>query len=154
MDNKIAWMNRQVRLGWVYLAVGLVFAAAGIILSRLASDLPFNERIITGFGILMLGVGLSYLLRYRVARKDVQTARRMISEERDERMQFLRARAGNRAYWVSAILSYAVLMWVSFAENGSLPPLSVDALWYFLAAVVVLPFGVYAISLSYDQQRH
>ena len=44
-------------------------------------------------------------------------------------------------------------MWVSFAANGSLPELSPDALWFALAAVVILPFGVYAASLAYDQGR-
>ena len=44
-------------------------------------------------------------------------------------------------------------MWVSFAGNGSLPMLSDDALWFALAAVVVIPFGVYAVSLAYDQQN-
>jgi hypothetical protein len=48
-------------------------------------------------------------------------------------------------------MAYAVLMWVSFTVRGSLPELSPDALWFFLAAVVVVPFGVYAASLIYDQ---
>ena len=154
MNNHLNWINRQVRLGWVFLAAGLVVALAGILLPRLAGDLPFNERIITGVGILLLGVGTSYLVRFRAIRQDAQAARRILSEEHDERMQLLRARAGNRAYWVSAALAYIVLMWVSFAASGSLPPLSGDALWYLLAAVVVVPFGIYAISLSYDQQHY
>ena len=37
--------------------------------------------------------------------------------------------------------------------GGSLPPLSPDALWYYLAAGVILPFIVYAISLKVDQDR-
>jgi len=151
MSNQMNWINRQIRLGWVFLAGGLVVAVAGILLPRLVGDLSIDERIITGVGILLLGIGTAYLTHYGAARRDSQAARRMIAEEHDERMQILRAQAGNRSYWVSAVMAYAGLMWVSFVENGSLPPLSADALWYFLAAVVVLPFGIYAASLMYDQ---
>jgi hypothetical protein len=130
-----------------------VVAIAGILLPRLAGDLPFNERIITGLGILLSGIGIANLVRYGAVRRDPQAARRLAGEERDERTQLLRARAGNRAYWVSAPLAYALLMWVSFAESGSLPYPSPDLLWYMLAALVVVPFGVYALSLMYDQQH-
>jgi hypothetical protein len=68
-------------------------------------------------------------------------------------MQSMRARAGNRAYCVSAALAYAGLMWVSFAESEGLTTMSANALWYFLAAVVVLPFVIYATSLIYDQKH-
>jgi len=153
MNNRLKWINRQWQLGWALLAVGLVFAVVGLILPLLAGSLPFNHRIITGLGILLLGIGVSILVRYGAARRDPQAALRLVSEQRDERMQLLRARAGNRAYWVSAVMAYAVLMWVSFASNGSLPELSTDTLWFFLAAVVVVPGVVYAASLAIDQGR-
>ena len=44
-------------------------------------------------------------------------------------------------------------MWESFAANGNLPALSGNALWYFLAAAVLVPFGVYAGSILIDQRR-
>lgn len=153
MNNNLKWINRNVRLGWILLAAGLVVAVVGILLLLIA-DLPFNGRIITGLGILLLGIGTAYLMRYSAARRDSQAALRMISEERDERIQVIRARAGNRAYRVSTAMAYAGLMWVSFAESGSLPALSTDLLWYFLAAVVVVPFGIYIASLLYDQEHH
>lgn len=43
-------------------------------------------------------------------------------------------------------------MWASFAANGSLPPLAGDALWFFLAACVLVPFGVYVASILIDQR--
>jgi ABC-type uncharacterized transport system permease subunit len=149
----MTWINRRLRLGWMLLVAGLIVAVIGILLPVLAGDLPFNARIITGLGIVLLGIGVARLVHYGAVRRDARAARRLIAEERDERTQILNARAGNRAYWISAALAYGGLMWVSLSDNGSLPPLSADALWYFLAALVVVPFIVYIASLLYDQQR-
>ena len=153
MNKHLEWINRQLWLGRILLIAGVIAGIAGILLSSLISGLQFNPKIITGLGILLVGMGIAYLVRYGAARRDIQTAKRLVSEERDERMLLHRARAGNRAYWASAALAYTGLMWVSFTENGSLPPLSIDALWYFLAAVVVLPFFIYAGSLMYDEKH-
>lgn len=153
MNNNAKWIQRQVRLGWVFFAAGLVLAIIGLILQWAFENLPFNARIVTGLGILLLGIAVSYLVRYGAARRSLQAAKRLVSEERDERTQMIRARAGSRAYWVSAILTYALLMWVSFASNDSLPMLSADALWYVLAAIVIVPGIVYMISTIYDQQN-
>jgi hypothetical protein len=152
MNNYRDWINRQMRLGWIFVAAGLLVGVFGIVLPRLTGEPGFNTRIITGLGILLLGVGAAYLLKYGAVRRDQQAAKRLASEERDERTQMIRARAGNRAYWLSAAMSYAGLMWLSFAANGSLPAPSPDALWFFLAAVVLLPFGVYAGSIVYEQR--
>jgi hypothetical protein len=113
----------------------------------------FDYRIITGLGILLLGIGIANLVRYGVALKDVQSARRLTAEEKDEWSMLIRTRAGNKAYWVSASLIYGGLMWESFAANDKLPALTGDPLWFFLAAGVLLPFGVYITSILIDQQR-
>jgi ABC-type uncharacterized transport system permease subunit len=153
MNKHVEWINRQLWLGRILLIAGLIVGVAGLLLPRLVNGLQFNPRIITGLGILLLGIGFAYLVRYGAAGRDVQVARRLVSEERDERMRIIRTRAGNRAYWVSAAMIYGGLMWVSFAESGSLPPLSADMLWNFLAAAVVLPFVIYAASLMVDQKN-
>ena len=77
---------------------------------------------------MILGIGIVYLNRYVILRRDTQASRRMIIEERDERTKLLRSRAGNRAYWVSTAMAYILLIWVSFAESGSLPALTPDTL--------------------------
>ncbi len=151
MNERVKWVNRRWQLGWIILIAGLVLGLGGAILPRLVSGLAFNPRLITGLGILLLGVGIAFLVRYGAARQDPQAAARLTIEERDERQQQIRGRAGYRAYWVSAALAYALLMWVSFSSSGSLPELSSDALWYALAVVVLAPFGVYAGSLMYDE---
>jgi hypothetical protein len=151
MDKRNKWFMSKIKLGWLLLAAGVLLGVAGIILRRVYADLPYNFAIITGLGIFMVGLGINNLIRYRTALKDEQVARRLIVEEREERTIIMRSRAGNRAYWVSTTLVYAGLMWESFASNGNLPALRGDTLWYFLAAAVLIPFGVYAGSILIDQ---
>jgi ABC-type uncharacterized transport system permease subunit len=153
MNEQQNWFNRQIRTGWTVLGAGLLLGIIGVFLPFVVDNLPFNSRIITGLGILLIGLGMAQLMRYNAASKDRKLAGRLINEEKDERLQMIRARAGNRAYWVSAVMIYIGLMWASFGSNGSLPAISPDSLWYFLAAVVILPFGVYVVSLYNDKRN-
>lgn len=152
MESRTRWIAGKIRLGWIFLALGALVVIIGLLAQIQFVDSAYNFRIVTGLGILFIGIGAGYLLRYRTALKDDQAARRLNAEERDERTLLIRARAGNRAYWVTAVILYIGLMWVSFSANGSLPTLSEDSLWFFLAAAVVIPFGVYAISMVIDQK--
>jgi hypothetical protein len=152
MDNRKKYFSSKIQLGWMFLAAGVIVAVAGIVIGIQFAYLPYNFRIITGLGILLIGVGVSSLVRYRAALKNDQSARRLMVEEKDERTVLIRSRAGSRAYWVSTALVYAGLMWASFAANGGLPPLAGDTLWYFLAVSVLVPFGVYASSILIDQR--
>ena len=153
MDNRKKWITDKIRLGWVLLAAGVLRGAAGFILGRIYFNLPYNFGIISGLGIFLAAIGINNLLVYRTALTNQQVAERLAVTERDERTVFIRARAGNRAYWVSTALVYAGLMWESFAANGNLPALLGNTLWYFLAAAVLIPFGVYATSIVIDQHR-
>lgn len=153
MENRNQWVKSKVRTGWILLAIGLVVIVAGIIAERQFTSSPYNLRILTGVGIVFAGLGIANLVRYAVLLRDGQSARRIKADEQDERNTLIRLRAGNRAYLVSAALIYAGLMWASFASNGDLPDLSGDVLWFFLAACVVLPFGMYAVSMIQDQKR-
>ena len=153
MDNRKQWIATRMRIGGLLLTAGLLVALAGILAESLLEFRSDNYRIITGLGILMIGIGVGYLVRYGAALKNEESARRLSAEERDERTVLIRARAGNRAYWVSAALIYGGLMWTSFAANGALPALSGDVLWAFLAAAVLIPFGVYSLSILIDQKN-
>ena len=153
MDHRTNWISTRVRMGWLFMAAGAFVAVVGIFTELKYAYLPYNFRIITGLGILLAGIGVGYLVRYGAALKDEQSARRLSVEERDERTVLIRARAGNRAYWVSTAIIYIGLMWASFAANGSLPALTGNALWFFLAAGVLVPFGVYITSILVDQRN-
>ena len=146
------WIAVRVQLGWALLFAGVVFGVGGVALGWMNSGSPYNYRIITGVGIMLAGVGVGYLLRYRAALRDDHVASRVRAEERDERTVLIRTRAGNRAFWVSNAFVYVALMWSSFASNGGLPPLDGDTLWNYLAAGVVIPFGVYVVSMLADER--
>lgn len=154
MDNKAGWINQKKNLARIFLGTGLVVFISGILLELLKTDRGFEPRIISGLGILFLGIGAANFVRYHSAAKNPAAASREFNEERDERMVTIRTRAGNRAFWVSIAMTYAVLMWESMVSNGSLPKLSSDGLWFFLAAAVVLPFVVYIASIVYDQKNY
>jgi uncharacterized membrane protein YfcA len=153
MNNQFSWIDRKLRLGWILIIAGTILAFAGILLRWMVEELPFNERIITALGILLLAVGIAQLVKYRAASRDRETARRLTANERDERMIMIRARAGHRGFWVSIGLTYAVLMWLSFADSGSLPPLSPDTLWFVMAGVVLAPMLIYVGSIIRDNVR-
>lgn len=152
MDNRKHWIFSRIRLGIFSLIVGLLVIFVGIWLELAFSYLPYDARIITGLGILLAGVGIGLLVRYGAALKDSQAALRLSVEERDERTVQIRHRAGHRAYWVSTALVYTGLMWASFAANNTLIDLAGDALWYFLAAGVLIPFAVYIASILLDER--
>jgi len=151
MNNRMKYIKSQRQWALAAGGLGLLLALLGVALPGLFGDLHFNTRIVTGLGILLMGIGLASWLRYLSLRRDTPEVARMLNERFDERAAVVRLRAGNRAFWVMLPLAYIGLMWVSFAANGSLPPMSEDALWWFLAALVVLPFGVYAVSLALDK---
>jgi ABC-type uncharacterized transport system permease subunit len=153
MNNRTKWILNKVRLGWGILTVGACVAVTGLIMQFRFADLPYNMRIITGLGIMLIGIGVGVLLRYRSALKNERSASRLNVEERDERTVQIRARAGNRAFWVAIGCTYAGLMWSSFAANGSLPEPGGDALWNFLAAAVLIPFSVYIVSILLDERN-
>ncbi len=146
------YLQNRIRLGWGLIIGGVVIFTAGLALQLLFS-VPFNARIISGLGIFIFGLGIAQMMRYRAARGDRKAAARIANEERDERMQLIRGRAGNRAFWVSLAMTYIALMWLSFASSGSLPTPTQDGLWYYLAAAVVVPFMVYVASIVYDQNH-
>lgn len=153
MEKRNDWVKSKVRTGWTLLGIGLVVMVGEIIAERQFASSPYNLRILTGLGIVFAGLGVANLVRYAALLRDGQNARRIKAEEQDERNLLIRLRAGNRAYLTSAALIYAGLMWASFASNGDLPDLSGDVLWFFLAGCVILPFGVYAVSIIQDQKR-
>jgi len=69
MNNRTRWLLTKLRLGWAFLAAGLTVSLAGIFIGLEYDYLPYNFRVITGLGILLLGIGISYLVRTGPPRK-------------------------------------------------------------------------------------
>lgn len=152
MTNQQQYIQNRVRAGWGLLVLGISLFTVGMALQHIF-DVPFNARIISGLGIFFGAIGLAQILRYRLVQNDRKAATQLVNAERDERSQMIRAKAGSRAFWVSIGLTYAALMWLSFAANGSLPSPTPDGLWFFLAAAVVIPFVVYVIGIMQGEKN-
>jgi peptidoglycan/LPS O-acetylase OafA/YrhL len=153
MNERTAWIANRVRLGWGLIVLGVALLVASGVLGALNAGDGWNYSIIGGLGILAAGLGIGLVVRYRPALRDEASARRIAVEERDERSVQIRTRAGNRAWIVSAVLVWIALMWVSFASNGGVPALADDLLWWYLVAAFLVPFAVYAGSITIDERR-
>ena len=153
MTDRTTWLRIRVRAGWLLVATGILVFAASLVLARANPDFPWNLRILGGVGIVFCGLGVGLLVRYRAAISNPEVAHRLVVEERDERGVQIRQRAGQRAYWVSAILVYVGLMWASFASNGGLPALEGDLLWNCLVIAFLVPLSVYYGSVIVDERR-
>lgn len=152
MANNEQYIQNRVRAGWGLLVLGVILFTVGLALQHVF-DVAFNARIVSGLGIFFGGLGLAQMARYRLVQNDRTAATRLVNAERDERSQMIRAQAGSRAFWVSMGLTYAALMWLSFAASGSLPAPTPDALWFFLAAAVVIPFVVYVAGIMLGEKN-
>ena len=152
MRNQANWSKGILTWGLVLAALGLVLVLAGPILQNYLG-LGRSGKIITGSGIFLLVLGIVSLGQYAYAWHNPKAGQHMMIEERDERLQFIRARAGQRAYGVSSALAFMVLMWASFAGEAGVPPFSHDALWIALVVVVVVPSIAYSAWIIYGQSK-
>jgi len=50
-------------------------------------------------------------------------------------------------------MTYIALMWLSLASSGSLPVPTLDGLWFYLAAAVVVPAVVFIAGILIGQNR-
>lgn len=154
MNNQQNRMQQKKTFAKIFLTAGILAITLGVFLEIRHITAGFDPRLVTSGGILLLGVGFSTWLRYRKTSQDTPEARQIINAESDERALFIRNRAGHRGFWAAIALTYSLLMWESIASNGSLPMLSGDARWLWLAAAVVIPFVIYISSIVYDQSHY
>jgi hypothetical protein len=153
MDERLAWIVGRVRLGWISVGLGIGLVGMSVVLGAVNPGTGMDHNALGGLGILAIGFGVGWVVRYRPALRDEASARRIAVEERDERSVQFRTRAGNRAWIVSAFLVWIALMWSSLAGSGNLPALSGDLLWWYLVIALGVPFGVYVVSITLDEQR-
>lgn len=154
MKQTINLIRKRYFTGWVLLLTGVLVFIFGILKELSIQSRPFNPRVITGFGFVLIFAGVGVLIRYKSALKDEKTAKRILIDTTDERTVLIRSKAGHRAFWVAMIIIYALLQYVSFASNRSVPALNEDLLWYILSAAVVIPFGVYVAGIMVGERKH
>jgi hypothetical protein len=153
MHNQRSWTKNILTWGLVLAAVGAILAASGWLLPGLAGSLALIRKALSATGGVLIVLGIISLLQYAFVRRKPKAGQQMMVQEQDERMQWIRLRAGSRAFWISSALAFFVLNWVSFAGDVGLPVLTGVWLWLSLLVVVVVPFIVYAASMVYDQNR-
>lgn len=153
MNKGQRWINRKVRWGAIQTTAGILFLVAGIILEWRIQPLTFNPKNITSVGIMLFIIGVVCLMRYLPARRNSKEATRLTAEDHDERMIGIRARAGYRAYILSAALTVVLTFWVGGAHHRGEPVMSSDTVWYYLVALILLPICFYVGSIMYDARR-
>ena len=143
MNNTNAVLKRKISQGWAVLGAGLLLLALSFALPALLSADASSYKWVGGFGILLIGWGGTFLARYLLAARSPQTARRTIVDELDERNRAIRHQAGNLAFMVTFLTSSVALIIYSAMTRGQ----PADALWFFMAALVIVPSIVYVIAL-------
>lgn len=138
--------NERKRNGLYFIIAGILIFIIGVIIQLTLKDLPFRPQLIGGLGIFLAGWGIAQWVQSAAYLKDQTAGQRALNEWQDERSNMLRAKAGERSYWIMSILAVMLLFWQSFAGSEILPRLSEDSLWNALAAVVILPFVIYIIT--------
>ena len=94
MSDQKKWLNNRIRIGWLFVGLGILFILVGVYFEINYSYIPYNVSIITGLGILWAGIGIGLIVKYMAVVKGDQSAKRMMVEEQDERNLFIRYRAG------------------------------------------------------------
>jgi hypothetical protein len=153
MRNQTNWTKGILMWGLVLVGLGVVVAVVGIILPGLVNGSVLSVGLVPGISIILFVIGIVSLAQYAFIRANPTAGQQMMIQERDERLQLIRARAGHRAYWISSSLAFFVLIWTAFAGDVGLPTLSGNTLWFSMVAVVVVPFIVYVGNIAYEQNN-
>ena len=151
MLNQTNWTKNILRWGLVLTGVGLLAAVVGFMLARLVGDNIYISHVLPSVGTVLIGLGIINLAQYTYVRHNPEAGRQMMIGERDERMQLIRARAGQRAFWISNVMAYFLLTWISFADDIGLPQLSKEAIWLSLLVLVILPLIAYMAWIIREQ---
>lgn len=144
MEKRSIWRDRNFRLSGGLLAGGLLLFLTGLAVRVLIPNSSLNPKWIESFGIFFAGWGIISLLRYILAAGDPITLKRLDNEERDERVQEIRRRAGNTAFIFMYLVSCLALVTYSAATAGQR---DLDLLSLYLGFLVIGPGLVYIVCL-------
>lgn len=149
MNSTNAVLKRKISQGWAMLGAGLLLLALSFALPALLPRSLMNFKWVGGFGILLIGWGGTFLARYLLAARSPETARRAIIDDTDERNRAIRNQAGYVAFMVTFLTSSVALIIYSALTRGQ----PTDALWLYMAAVVIVPSIVYVITMVVLQEK-
>jgi hypothetical protein len=149
MDATKTELKRRIRQGTVMMGLGVFLLVLGIIYPLIFPASLLNWKCIGGFGILLFGWGGISLARYRLAYRDPEMAHRTIVEGQDERNIAIRNQAGFMAFlFVTLIGSFALVIYSVTTRD-----LTKDALWFYMAFMVIAPSAFFVGYLVWLQKR-
>jgi hypothetical protein len=149
MDNQQITLKRRIQQGWAMVGLGVLLLLVGIGLHALFPHSVMNFKWVEGFGVMAIGWGAIYLARYLIASRSPVMARRTIVEDNDERNIAIRNQAGNAAFLFTTLASSFALIIYSAMTRGQ----AADALWLYMACVVIVPSVFYVAYLVWARGR-
>ncbi len=69
MNDQEKWLKQKINTGWIFMGLGILLTLVGVYFEINFSYIPYNVSIITGLGILSLGIGIGMLVRYLGSKK-------------------------------------------------------------------------------------
>ena len=153
MNKQASWNKNSLIWGIVMVALAVTVAAGGFTLPMLVTGIVFPEGFVVGVSAALAVMGMASLAQYVYVRAHPKAGQHMLNNEQDERTRQIQARAGQRAYWLSSGLAFAVLIYFEFAETVGLSPLSGNAMLFSLLVVVVLPYLAYMSGIAIEQNK-
>lgn len=154
MMNQKTEINRRIQKGWGLLALSLVVLVFAFFVKATPLAVYLTGRQVAALALVLAGVAVGQLIKYTLGSRDPQVIKKMLVNEKDERMNLIRAQAGYRAFQIglgAAVLSllYFSLQGAALAAAGLLN----DTLWYVLVGQVLVTFAVFIIELVRSSNR-
>ncbi|MEW6504035.1 MAG: hypothetical protein AB1457_08750 [Chloroflexota bacterium] len=143
-------LKHKTILSWLLLIVSLNMILAGVLIRVLAPQLQLNPYMIISIGLIFAGTASINLIKFKLLRQEPAQMHEWSVYEKDERVQMIRWRAGNTAFITLMVVLFLSLILFSITSS---PQTGVDALWYFLAFLVVFPMAVYCWQVLRLQKR-
>ncbi len=143
-------LKQKTTLYWLLLIVSLNMILAGILIRILAPQLHLNPYRIISIGLIFAAIAGANLIKLNLLRHHPAHVQEWAVYEKDERVQMIRWRAGNTAFIALMEVLFLSLIILSITSS---PQAGVDALWYFLAFLVVFLMAVYYWQVLRLQKR-
>jgi hypothetical protein len=136
--------------GLIGLSAGLLVVIAAFILHNQNESLAPFIKLFEGIGVFIVLTSIVALVKVRMQSRNPEMARQARIETQDERLQLIRSRSGNNAFFVSQALIYLALLF----SGQFVTPISQDLVWYTLAVIVIVSWVVYVGSLIVYEKRY
>jgi hypothetical protein len=141
----------EIAKGWTILGIGIILDIFGLWGSYYFSFANPNGRLMVLPGIFITAWGAGILGKYILAGSDPETAKKLQISEKDERLIYVKSRAGYDAFYLSIPANViGLLVYTYLTRNNT----GLDIFWFYLVFLVAIPVVVYFIRLiKYDNMN-